>query len=155
MSSKNNNKKKKVVTRQMPAQATAQATLVTPISPFTDFTNFQIFLQQQQLHNSFMNSLTLNKANTEHEEISLLRSPIYTNNSQENSLPIILESTSNTSPIASGNLDKTSSIISDTLDNKTSSNDLNTLNKSTNRWTKAETRMLIEEVGINNQHYSE
>ncbi|CAI2161416.1 16870_t:CDS:2 [Funneliformis geosporum] len=65
MSSKSNNKKKKVVTQQMP---TAQATLVALISPFTDFTNLQMFLQQQQLRNSFMNPLTLNKANTEHEE---------------------------------------------------------------------------------------
>ena len=47
----------------------SQATLVAPVSPFTDFTNFQMLLQRQQLHNSFMNTLTLNKANAEHEEV--------------------------------------------------------------------------------------
>src|SRR5436190_20739713 len=72
MSSKNNYKKKKVAARQM-VEIPSQATLVAPVSPFTDFTNFQMLFQQQypaaQLFVNPMNSLTLNKDKAEDEEV--------------------------------------------------------------------------------------
>ena len=72
MSSKNNYKKKKVAARQT-VEIPSQATLVAPVSPFTDFTNFQILFQQQypatQLFVNPMNSLTLNKDKAEDEEV--------------------------------------------------------------------------------------
>jgi hypothetical protein len=77
-------------------------------------------------------------------KVSLLKCPV-TNNSQENLSPTTLESTLESTP-------SISPIVSDTLvDNKSSPTGTLSSRSSTNRWTRSETRMLIEEVGSKQQ----
>jgi hypothetical protein len=69
MSSKNRNKKKKETIQQ-----TSPAMIQNvPVSPFADYTNFHMLLQQQypaaQLFMNPMNSIILNKNNAEDKEV--------------------------------------------------------------------------------------
>ncbi|CAG8785405.1 16063_t:CDS:2, partial [Cetraspora pellucida] len=44
----------------------------TPVTPFTDFTNLHMLLQQHYLSAQLFNSLVLNKTNNESEEPSII-----------------------------------------------------------------------------------